>query len=185
MTTIRVAGAQVNLRVGDLAHHLAVLGVPDEHGRRAAGVGGAAGELGDAQGQGGLSAGLEQLLALGAAGFFVCATSGANRSGMVRRRRIGRRAFLRWRAEHIVFRVLKIGDLEIGLPAVQAALSGYSDLAMRRVARAMSAPSMTRFMETAPSGKIGTNCRAEGGAAHAATRCESQCPSFPASPDRA
>ena len=30
---------------------------------------------------------------------------------------------------------LKIGDVEIGLPAVQAALSGYSDLAMRTVAR--------------------------------------------------
>ncbi len=31
--------------------------------------------------------------------------------------------------------VLKIGQLEIGLPAVQAALSGYSDRAMRMVAR--------------------------------------------------
>ena len=30
---------------------------------------------------------------------------------------------------------LRIGDVEIGLPAVQAALSGYSDLAMRTVAR--------------------------------------------------
>ena len=35
---------------------------------------------------------------------------------------------------------LKIGDLEIGAPAVQAALSGYSDLPMRRVARAHGAP---------------------------------------------
>jgi tRNA-dihydrouridine synthase B len=35
--------------------------------------------------------------------------------------------------------VLKIGDLEIEMPAVQAALSGYSDLAMRRVARAHGA----------------------------------------------
>ena len=32
-------------------------------------------------------------------------------------------------------RTLHIGDVEIGLPAVQAALSGYSDLAMRTVAR--------------------------------------------------
>jgi tRNA-dihydrouridine synthase B len=30
---------------------------------------------------------------------------------------------------------MRIGDLEIGLPIVQAALSGYSDLPMRRVAR--------------------------------------------------
>ena len=30
---------------------------------------------------------------------------------------------------------LHIGDVEVGLPAVQAALSGYSDLAMRAVAR--------------------------------------------------
>lgn len=37
-------------------------------------------------------------------------------------------------------RSLRIGDLEIGMPAVQAALSGYSDLAMRRVARAHGAP---------------------------------------------
>jgi nifR3 family TIM-barrel protein len=36
--------------------------------------------------------------------------------------------------------VLRIGDLEFSLPAVQAALSGYSDLAMRRVARAHGAP---------------------------------------------
>lgn len=35
--------------------------------------------------------------------------------------------------------MLKIGDLEIEMPAVQAALSGYSDLAMRRVARAHGA----------------------------------------------
>ena len=32
-------------------------------------------------------------------------------------------------------RTLHIGDVEVGLPAVQAALSGYSDLAMRTVAR--------------------------------------------------
>lgn len=32
-------------------------------------------------------------------------------------------------------RPLRIGNVEIGLPAVQAALSGYSDLAMRTVAR--------------------------------------------------
>jgi len=31
--------------------------------------------------------------------------------------------------------MLKLGSLEIGFPVVQAALSGYSDLAMRRVAR--------------------------------------------------
>jgi len=36
--------------------------------------------------------------------------------------------------------MLKIGDLEFDLPAVQAALSGYSDLPMRRVARALGAP---------------------------------------------
>jgi len=34
-----------------------------------------------------------------------------------------------------VKQTLHIGDLEVGLPAVQAALSGYSDLAMRAVAR--------------------------------------------------
>jgi len=34
-----------------------------------------------------------------------------------------------------VKRTLHIGDVEVGLPAVQAALSGYSDLAMRAVAR--------------------------------------------------
>ncbi|MEE2888523.1 MAG: tRNA-dihydrouridine synthase [Planctomycetota bacterium] len=34
---------------------------------------------------------------------------------------------------------MKIGELEISMPAVQAALSGYSDLAMRRVARAHGA----------------------------------------------
>lgn len=34
---------------------------------------------------------------------------------------------------------MKIRDLEISMPAVQAALSGYSDLAMRRVARAHGA----------------------------------------------
>jgi len=39
-----------------------------------------------------------------------------------------------------VNRPLRIGDLEIGLPAVQAALSGYSDLAMRTVAREHGAP---------------------------------------------
>ena len=31
--------------------------------------------------------------------------------------------------------MLKLGSLEIPFPVVQAALSGYSDLAMRRVAR--------------------------------------------------
>ena len=36
--------------------------------------------------------------------------------------------------------MLTLGDLRIGLPAVQAALSGYSDLAMRRVARRFGAP---------------------------------------------
>ena len=37
-------------------------------------------------------------------------------------------------------RPLAIGDVHIGMPAVQAALSGYSDLPMRRVARAHGAP---------------------------------------------
>jgi nifR3 family TIM-barrel protein len=36
--------------------------------------------------------------------------------------------------------MLKIGDLNLDLPVVQAALSGYSDLAMRRVARMHGAP---------------------------------------------
>ncbi|MHC5062899.1 MAG: tRNA dihydrouridine synthase [Planctomycetota bacterium] len=36
--------------------------------------------------------------------------------------------------------MLRIGSLELDLPAVQAALSGYSDLPMRQVARAHSAP---------------------------------------------
>lgn len=36
--------------------------------------------------------------------------------------------------------MLKIGSIELDVPFVQAALSGYSDLAMRRVARAYSAP---------------------------------------------
>lgn len=36
--------------------------------------------------------------------------------------------------------MLRIGSLEIDMPAVQAALSGYSDLPMRRVARAHGAP---------------------------------------------
>ena len=36
--------------------------------------------------------------------------------------------------------MLKIRDLSLPIPAVQAALSGYSDLAMRRVARAHGAP---------------------------------------------
>jgi len=31
--------------------------------------------------------------------------------------------------------MLRIGNLQIDMPVVQAALSGYSDLAMRRVAR--------------------------------------------------
>jgi tRNA-dihydrouridine synthase B len=35
---------------------------------------------------------------------------------------------------------LRLGHVEIGLPAVQAALSGYSDLAMRTVAREHGAP---------------------------------------------
>src|SRR5690606_301804 len=37
-------------------------------------------------------------------------------------------------------RPLRIGPLQLDLPAVQAALSGYSDLPMRRVARAHGAP---------------------------------------------
>lgn len=36
--------------------------------------------------------------------------------------------------------MLKIGDLSLDFPVVQAALSGYSDLAMRRVARLHGAP---------------------------------------------
>ena len=36
--------------------------------------------------------------------------------------------------------MLRLGSLEISSPAVQAALSGYSDLPMRRVARAHGAP---------------------------------------------
>src|SRR5215831_4236672 len=35
---------------------------------------------------------------------------------------------------------LRIGNIEIGFPAVQAALSGYSDSAMRIIARRMGAP---------------------------------------------
>ncbi|MFO1031050.1 MAG: tRNA-dihydrouridine synthase family protein [Planctomycetota bacterium] len=38
------------------------------------------------------------------------------------------------------FAPLRLGKVEIGLPAVQAALSGYSDLAMRTVAREHGAP---------------------------------------------
>jgi nifR3 family TIM-barrel protein len=38
------------------------------------------------------------------------------------------------------FRPLALGKVAIGMPAVQAALSGYSDLAMRTVARAHGAP---------------------------------------------
>ena len=34
---------------------------------------------------------------------------------------------------------LKIGNVEIGFPVVQAALSGYSDWAMRMIARRMGA----------------------------------------------
>src|SRR5215470_8220348 len=34
----------------------------------------------------------------------------------------------------------KIGDVEIGFPVVQAALSGYSDWAMRVIARRLGAP---------------------------------------------
>ena len=36
--------------------------------------------------------------------------------------------------------VLKIGPIEIRLPAVQAALSGYSDWPMRVIARRLGAP---------------------------------------------
>lgn len=36
--------------------------------------------------------------------------------------------------------MLKIGGIELNMPALQAALSGYSDLPMRRVARALGAP---------------------------------------------
>src|ERR1700690_664022 len=35
---------------------------------------------------------------------------------------------------------LRIGNIEIGFPAVQAALSGYSDAAMRIIARRLGAP---------------------------------------------
>lgn len=42
--------------------------------------------------------------------------------------------------EAFQIRPLKIGNVEIGFPAVQAALSGYSDQAMRIVARRMGAP---------------------------------------------
>lgn len=38
------------------------------------------------------------------------------------------------------FAPLRLGKVEIGMPAVQAALSGYSDLAMRTVAREHGAP---------------------------------------------
>lgn len=38
------------------------------------------------------------------------------------------------------FAPLRLGKIEIGMPAVQAALSGYSDLAMRTVAREHGAP---------------------------------------------
>ena len=38
------------------------------------------------------------------------------------------------------FRPLALGKVAIGMPAVQAALSGYSDLAMRTVAREHGAP---------------------------------------------
>ncbi|MBS0205918.1 MAG: tRNA-dihydrouridine synthase [Planctomycetes bacterium] len=40
----------------------------------------------------------------------------------------------------VPLRPLRIGPLEIGFPAVQAALSGYSDGAMRTVARRLGAP---------------------------------------------
>ena len=36
--------------------------------------------------------------------------------------------------------MLKIGSIELDAPFVQAALSGYSDLPMRRIARAQGAP---------------------------------------------
>ncbi|HEY2759316.1 MAG TPA: tRNA-dihydrouridine synthase, partial [Pirellulales bacterium] len=35
---------------------------------------------------------------------------------------------------------LRIGNIEIGFPVVQAALSGYSDAAMRIIARRLGAP---------------------------------------------
>ncbi|MBM3962686.1 MAG: hypothetical protein FJ306_12410, partial [Planctomycetes bacterium] len=38
------------------------------------------------------------------------------------------------------FRPLALGKIAVGMPAVQAALSGYSDLAMRTVAREHGAP---------------------------------------------
>lgn len=40
-----------------------------------------------------------------------------------------------WTRRQIDYRPLKIGDLEIGFPIVQAALSGYSDWPMRKLAR--------------------------------------------------
>ena len=40
----------------------------------------------------------------------------------------------------VVWRPLSIGSVEIGFPVVQAALSGYSDWAMRVIARRLGAP---------------------------------------------
>jgi tRNA-dihydrouridine synthase B len=45
-----------------------------------------------------------------------------------------------WAQEGFSSSVLKLGDISIPTPFVQAALSGYSDLPMRRVARAYGAP---------------------------------------------
>jgi len=45
-----------------------------------------------------------------------------------------------WRSEVVELRPLVIGNLTIGFPVVQAALSGYSDGAMRIVARRLGAP---------------------------------------------
>src|SRR5688572_17479922 len=41
---------------------------------------------------------------------------------------------------HTVFRPLRLGPVEVGFPVVQAALSGYSDWAMRVIARRLGAP---------------------------------------------
>jgi tRNA-dihydrouridine synthase B len=42
--------------------------------------------------------------------------------------------------QHTALPTLRIGNVEIGFPAVQAALSGYSDWAMRVIARRLGAP---------------------------------------------
>src|SRR5687768_18562448 len=41
---------------------------------------------------------------------------------------------------HVRWQPLRIGSVEIGFPVVQAALSGYSDWAMRVIARRLGAP---------------------------------------------